>query len=143
MDRTQFIKTLTAAKLVDLTQGCSIFTPPWPGEKALEIHFFKRVTGAYGGGQGANGMILNWSNTVGTHLVGETAFHSGGRAISDIPLKDLCGPGVVVDISDTVSDYSIITPEMLQKKAEVKPGDILIINTGYHKYSFDQPDVVN
>ena len=107
------------------------------------MHFFKRVTGAYGGGQGANGQILNWSNTVGTHLVGETAFHSGGRAIADIPLEDLCGPGVVVDISDMVSDYSIITPEMILKKAEVKKGDILIINTGYHKYSCDQPDVVN
>jgi kynurenine formamidase len=134
---------MTEAKMYDLTQDCSIFTPPWPGEKSLEVHFFKRVTGAYGGGQGANGQILNWSNTVGTHLVGETAFHSGGRAIADIPLEDLCGPGVVVDISDMVSDYSIITPEMIQKKAEVKPGDILIINTGYHKYSFDQPDVVN
>jgi hypothetical protein len=54
-EREQFIQTLASAKLFDLTQGCSIFTPPWPGEKALEIHFFKRVTGAYGGGQGANG----------------------------------------------------------------------------------------
>ena len=143
MNRDTFVKMMTEAKMFDLTQDCSIFTPPWPGEKSLEVHFFKRVTGAYGGGQGANGQILNWSNTVGTHLVGETAFHSGGRAIADIPLADLCGPGVVVDISDMVSDYSIITPEMIQKKAEVKPGDILIINTGYHKYSFDQPDVVN
>jgi kynurenine formamidase len=143
MNRDTFVKMMTEAKMYDLTQDCSIFTPPWPGEKSLEVHFFKRVTGAYGGGQGANGQILNWSNTVGTHLVGETAFHSGGRAIADIPLEDLCGPGVVVDISDMVSDYSIITPEMIQKKAEVKPGDILIINTGYHKYSFDQPDVVN
>jgi arylformamidase len=143
MNRDTFVKMMTEAKMFDLTQDCSIFTPPWPGEKSLEVHFFKRVTGAYGGGQGANGQILNWSNTVGTHLVGETAFHSGGRAIADIPLEDLCGPGVVVDISDMVSDYSIITPEMIQKKAEVKPGDILIINTGYHKYSFDQPDVVN
>ena len=50
---------------------------------------------------------------------------------------------MIADISDLVSDYSIITPEMIQKKAEVKPGDILIINTGYHKYSWDQPDVVN
>jgi arylformamidase len=143
MDRNAFIKMMSEAKLYDLTQDCSIFTPPWPGEKSLEVHFFKRVTGAYGGGQGANGQILNWSNTVGTHLVGETAFHSGARKISDIPLKDLCGPGVIVDISDMVSDYSIITPEMIQKKATVKPGDILIINTGYHKYSWDQPDVVN
>lgn len=143
MNREAFIKMMSEAKLYDLTQDCSIFTPPWPGEKSLEVHFFKRVTGAYGGGQGANGQILNWSNTVGTHLVGETAFHSGGRAISDIPLTDLCGQGVIVDISDMVSDYSIITPEMIQKKATVKPGDILIINTGYHKYSWDQPDVVN
>jgi arylformamidase len=143
MDREQFIKMMCEAKQYDLTQGCSIFTPPWPGEKSLEVHFFKRLTGAYGGGQGANGQILNWSNTVGTHLVGETAFHSGGRAIADIPLRDLSGPGVVVDISDVVSDYSIYTPEMIMKKADVHPGDILIINTGYHRYSYDQPDVRN
>ena len=143
MDREQFIKMMSDAKLYDLTQGCSIFTPPWPGEKALEIHFFKRVTGAYGGGQGANGQILNWSNTVGTHLVGERAFHSGARAIADIPLTDLNGPGVIADISDLVSDYSIYTPEMITSKVEVKPGDILIVNTGYHRYSWDQPDVIN
>ncbi len=143
MDREKFIQMMCEAKQYDLTQGCSIFTPPWPGEKSLEVHFFKRLTGAYGGGQGANGQILNWSNTVGTHLVGETAFHSGARAIADIPLRDLCGPGVVVDISDMVSDYSIYTPEMIMKKADVHPGDILIINTGYHRYSWDQPDVRN
>ncbi len=143
MDRERFIKMMSEAKLYDLTQGCSIFTPPWPGEKSLEVHFFKRVTGAYGGGQGANGQILNWSNTVGTHLVGETAFHSGGRRISDIPLSDLCGPGVVVDISDLVSDYSVYTPEMIMQKADVRKGDILIVNTGYHRYSWDQPDVFN
>jgi kynurenine formamidase len=143
MDREQFIKMMSSSKMYDLTQGCSIFTPPWPGEKSLEIHFFKRVTGAYGGGQGANGQILDWSNTVGTHLVGETAFNSGGRSISDIPLTDLCGQGVIADISDMVSDYSLYTPEMIMKKVEVKKGDILIINTGYHKYSWDQPDVVN
>ena len=143
MEREKFIKILTDAKLYDLTQGCSIFTPPWPGEKSLEVHFFKRVTGAYGGGQGANGQILNWSNTVGTHLVGETAFHSGGRAIANIPLSALQGEGVVADISDLVSDYSVFTPEMIQKKVQVKKGDILIVNTGYHRYSYDQPDVFN
>jgi len=143
MDREKFIKMMADARMFDLTQGCSIFTPPWPGEKSLEVHFFKRLTGAFGGGQGANGQILNWSNTVGTHLVGERAFHSGGRAIADIPLSDLSGPGVVVDISDEVSDYSLYTPEMIMKKAEVKQGDILIINTGYHRYSWDQPDTLN
>lgn len=143
MNREQFINTMAGARLFDLTQDCSIFTPPWPGEKSLEVHFFKRVTGAFGGGQGANGQILNWSNTVGTHLVGERAFHSGGRPIADIPLTDVCGQGVIVDISDLMSDYALYTPEMIMSRANVKKGDILIINTGYHRYSWDQPDVLN
>src|SRR5512142_1205717 len=113
MDRESFIRMMCEARLFDLTQGCSIFTPPWPGEKSLEVHFFKRLTGAYGGGQGANGQILNWSNTVGTHLVGERAFHSGGRAIADIPRTALCGPGAIVDISDEGSGYSLNTPEII------------------------------
>jgi arylformamidase len=143
MNREDFIKMMATAKVYDLTQECGLRTPPWPGDKSFEAHYFKRVTGAYGGGAGANGQILNWSNTVGTHLVGERAFHSGGRAISDIPLTDLCGPGVVADISDEVSDYSLYTPEMITKKVDVKKGDILIINTGYHRYSWDQPDTFN
>ena len=80
---------------------------------------------------------------MGSHLVGERAFHSAGRALADVGLKDLCGPGVVVDISDVVSDYSLYTPEMITERVTVKEGDILIINTGYHRYSWDQPDVLN
>ncbi len=143
MKREEFIKILSQAKLFDLTQGLSIFTPPSPGEKALQVHFFKRLTGAFGGGQGANGQLIEWSNNTGTHLVGERAFHSGARALCDVPLEAVSGPGVIVDISDAVSDYSLYTPQMITERAEVKKGDILIINTGYHKYGWDQPDVYN
>jgi arylformamidase len=143
MNRETFIKTLATARWYDLTQALSIFTPPFPGEMALQVHFFKRVTGAYGGGQGANGQFIEWSNNTGTHLVGPRAFHSGAQAIADIPQNALTGEGVVVDISDAVSDYSLYTPEMITERVEVKEGDILIINTGYHKHGWDQPDVVN
>jgi len=137
------IDLLSSAKWYDLTQKMSIFTPPWPGEMPLQVHFFKRVTGSYHGGQGANGQLIEWSNNTGTHLVGPRAFHSGLRSIADIPLEDISGEGVVVDISDEVSDYSLYTPEMIEKRVKVKEGDILIINTGYHKYTYDQPDVQN
>jgi kynurenine formamidase len=129
--------------MYDLTQALSIFTPPFPGEMPLQVHFFKRLTGSFGGGQGANGQQIEWSNNTGTHLVGPRAFHSGARAIADIPLTELSGEGVVVDISDEVSDYSLYTPEMITSKVDVKEGDILIINTGYHKYGWDQPDIPN
>jgi len=137
------VELLSKAKWYDLNQPLSIFTPPWPGEMPLQVHFFKRVTGSYHGGQGANGQLIEWSNNTGTHLVGPTAFHSGMRNISDIPLEDLSGEAVVADISDDVSDYSLYTPEMIEKKVEVKEGDILLINTGYHRYGYDQPDCEN
>ncbi len=143
MDRETLINALANAEVYDLSQDLSIFTPPWPGDKALEITFFKRVTGAYGGGQGANGQWIRWSNTTGTHLVGERAYNSGGRALADVPLEAVSGRGVVVDISDLMSDYAVYTPEMITSRADVRKGDILIINTGYHRYSWDRPDVVN
>ena len=141
MNRETVIRTLTEARWYDLTQPLSIFTPPWPGEMPLQVHFFKRLTGSFGGGQGANGQLIEWSNNTGCHLVGPRAFHSGSRAISEIPLGDLCGEGVVVDISDVVSDYALYTPEMILERADVGPGDILVINTGYHRHAWDQPDV--
>jgi arylformamidase len=47
---------------------------------------------------------------------------------------------VVADISKDVEDYSLYTPEMITKKVEVKKGDILIINTGYNRYAWDQKE---
>jgi kynurenine formamidase len=143
MTREELISTLTNARWLDLTQPLSIFTPPWPGEMPLQVHFFKRLTGSFGGGQGANGQLIEWSNNSGTHLVGPRAFHSGTRSIAEIPLTDLCGEGVVADISDLVSDYGLYTPEMIIDRAEVREGDILLINTGYHRYAWDLPDVEN
>jgi kynurenine formamidase len=140
MNHEQFIEMFDKAKRFDLTQPLSIYTPPAPHDHSLQVHFFKRVTGAHGGGQGANGMILKWSNTVGTHLVGETSFHLGARRISDISLDELAGEGVVADISAEVSDYSIYTPKMIEDKGDVREGDILIIYTGYSKYSWERPD---
>lgn len=47
---------------------------------------------------------------------------------------------MVADISGQVSDYSLYSPEMIMKVVDVKEGDILLINTGYHKYSWEKPD---
>ena len=143
MNRDDVIATLSDARWYDLTQPLSIFTPPFPGEMPLQVHFFKRLTGSWGGGQGANGQFIEWSNNTGTHLVGPRAFHSGTRAIADIPLSDLFGRGVVVDVSDAVSDYGFYTPEMIAERVEVREGDILVVHTGYHRHAWDQEDTVD
>jgi arylformamidase len=143
MDRDQILDALTSARWLDLTQKLSIFTPPFPGEMPLQVHFFKRLTGAWGGGQGANGQLIEWSNNTGTHLVGPTAFHSGLRSLSEIPLTELCGEAVVADVSDAVEDYGFFTPEMIEERVEVREGDVLLVHTGYHRYGWSEPDVHN
>lgn len=126
---------MKSPKMYDLTQPLSIHTPPWPSYMPLQVQYFKRIAGAHMG-QGANGMIIKTSMHVGTHIDGEIHFYAAGRTIGEVPLEEFCGEGVVVDISDAVSDYSLYSPEMIMERAEVKKGDILIINTGYHKYAW-------
>lgn len=137
MNSNQFLKFMDKVQIYDLTQRLSVHTPPWPSYMPLGIQYFKRIAGAHMG-QGANGQIITTSNHVGTHIDGEIHFHSSGRCIGDVPLKEWVGAGAVADISGMVGDYDLYSPEMIMSKVEVRKGDILLINTGYHKYSWDQ-----
>ena len=72
----------------------------------------------------------------GTHFDG--AMHAtDGRTgdMASLPLDFLVNQGVVVDLSPQVTDWSAITPEMIEKAgADIREGDILILHTGWHKY---------
>ncbi len=122
-------------KLVDLTIPLGIQTPPWPTYEPLQVKYFKRIAP-----NGANGQLLTHSNHLGTHLDGEIHFFTPGKDIASLDLNDfLVGPGVVVDLSDCAGDYDIYTSQMVEQRAEVREGDILILHTGYHRYGWDQP----
>ncbi len=139
MQIEEFLKFMGEVNMYDLTQRLSIHTPPWPSYIPLQIQYFKRIAGAHMG-QGANGQVITTSHHVGTHMDGEIHFYPNGRTIGDTPLDFWVGPGAVVDISDEVGDYDLYTPEMLTNRVEIKKGDILIINTGYHKYAWDKEE---
>ncbi len=127
-------------EIYDLTQRIGVSTPPWPSYEPLELKYFKRLST-----EGVNGQIIRTSNHIGTHLDGERHFWTAGRDMAEIPLDELVGEGVIVDISDEVEDFDIYTSDMIEDKLaehdlEIKKNDILIINTGYHKYGWDQPE---
>ena len=138
MNTEQFLKLMAESRMYDLTQRLSIHTPPWPSYMPMGLQYFKRLAGAHMG-QGANGQIMTTSNHVGTHMDGEIHFHPSGRPIGDVPLDEWVGPGGVADIADEVEDYGLYSPEMITGRVDVEKGDILIINTGYHRYGWDQP----
>ena len=129
------IKNWDKMKIYDLSQPTSILTPPWPTYEPLQVKFFKRLAP-----NGANGMLITTSNHVGTHLDGPMHFDTSGRDIASLEMSKLMGPGVVVDLSDIAEDFSIYTPQDIMDRVEVRKGDILYINTGYHKYGWDQPE---
>ncbi|MCX8095611.1 MAG: cyclase family protein [Caldisericia bacterium] len=139
MNINEFLELMGKAKIYDLTQPLSVHTPPWPSYVPLSVQYFKRIAGAHMG-QGANGQIITMSHHVGTHIDGEIHFYGHGRSIGEVPIEEWIGPGVVVDISDEVGDYDLYFPEMLEKKVEIRQGDILIINTGYHRYAWYEPE---
>jgi arylformamidase len=122
-------------KLIDLTIPLGIATPPWPTYEPLQVKYFKRLAP-----NGANGQVVTHSNHLGTHLDGEIHFFTPGKDIASLDLNEfLVGPGVVVDLSDAVGDYQIYTSEMIEERAEVREGDILIVHTGYHHFGWDMP----
>ena len=112
-------------KMYDLSIPIGILTPPWPTYEPMQMKFFKRLAP-----NGANGQLVTHSNHVGTHLDGPLHFDTAGRDIASLELTKLCAPGVVVDISDMGQDFGIYTPKDLMDRAEIRKGDILIINTG-------------
>lgn len=112
-------------KLIDLTQPLSVLTPSRPTYEPLQVKFFKRLVP-----NGANGQLITTSNHVGTHLDGPLHFCTHGWDIASIPLDELFGEGVVVDISDIAEDYGIYISKDITDKVEVKERDILVIYTG-------------
>ncbi len=85
----------------------------------------------------ANADKLEMSCHAGTHLDGPMHFEPVGKTIDQFPLAGkLVGEGVIVDISKQCGDYDFYgEQEIMDSGADVRPGDILFIHTGYWKYA--------
>jgi arylformamidase len=121
-------------KLIDLTIPLGTGTPPWPTYEPLQVKYFKRLAP-----NGANGQVVTHSNHLGTHMDGEIHFYTPGKDMASLSLDFLVHEGAIVDLSDICGDYDVYTSKMIEERVEVRPGDILIIHTGYHHFGWDQP----
>ncbi|RMF60134.1 MAG: cyclase family protein [Calditrichaeota bacterium] len=117
-------------KLYDLSQPLNQDAPFWPYYPPFEVKYIKRKAE-----HGVNAQYIMTSNHMGTHLDAPRHFVTGGMTIDEIPLDWLYGPGVIVNLSDELDELDVYTPEMIEKRVEVKEGDILILHTGWHKYA--------
>ena len=123
--------------LYDLSQPLNQDAPFWPFYPPFEVKYIKRKSE-----HGVNAQYIQTSNHMGTHLDAPRHFVTGGKTIDQLPLEWLYGDGVIVDLSDTLDELDIFTPDMLEERAEIREGDILFIHTGWHRHAQfgDEPD---
>ena len=120
-------------RLVDLSHPVTIHSPGWVGYPGMKMWYLQTHQ--------TNGIVAQMIETplhLSTHLDGEMHGISGGKDIASIPLDRLYGNGVIVDVSE-VGEWGEYSPELIEKKVEVRQRDILIIHTGWWRYYSGMP----
>jgi kynurenine formamidase len=118
-------------KIVELSHVMSVHTPGWVGYAGNKMYYAQNLQT-----QGIAAQRIELALHVGTHFDG--AMHAtDGRSgdMASLPIDYLFNHGVVVDLSEKVTDWSVITPEMIESTgADIRTGDIVILHTGWHRY---------
>jgi len=69
-----------------------------------------------------------------THMDAPSHTIDGGKMIDEVPLSSCYGTGVIVDMRHK-KKWDVITAEDLENATpKIKPGDFVVVNTGWHKY---------
>ncbi|KAA3661343.1 MAG: cyclase family protein [Chloroflexi bacterium] len=139
MSNDDFFAAMRETKMLDLTLPFSVQTPQWANYEPLSVKYTKRVGGQYFG-LGRNNAHCRASFHLASHMDGEKHFHAAGRTIGEMPMDYWTGPGVIVDISDKVSNSSVYTPAMIEEAVDIREGDILLIKTGWHQYGWNSEE---
>jgi kynurenine formamidase len=123
-------------KIVDLSHVMNVHTPGWVGYAGNKMYYAQNLQT-----QMIVAQRIETALHVGTHFDGAMHATDGRKGdMASLPLDYLVNHGVVVDLSGQVTDWSVITPDMIEEtKADIREGDILILHTGWHRYYEGQP----
>lgn len=121
-------------RIADLTHTMNVHTPGWVGYAGNKLYYTQTLQ--------TNKIVaqrIDMALHSGTHLDGAMHATDGGGDMASYRIPFLVNKGAIVDVSDMVSDWDVITPDMLTAKVDIEKGDILIIHTGFNQYWQGQP----
>jgi kynurenine formamidase len=122
-------------RMVDLTHKMNVHTPGWVGYAGNKMYYAQNLQTV-----SIVAQRIDTALHVGTHIDGAMHASDGMGDMASYPLDFLVGKGAVVDISERVGDWDVITPAMLEAApVDIEEGDILMIHTGYHRYYEGRP----
>jgi kynurenine formamidase len=120
-------------KFVELSHPWGHGIPVWPGDADVHIH-----RGVNHARHGVLSQRIRTNMHCSTHLNAPIHLIQGAASVAELSLRHFFGSGVVLSIPK--GEWELISVADLESaKPEVRPGDIVLINTGWHrKYSDSQ-----
>src|SRR5262249_2723725 len=123
-------------KIIDMSHVMNVHTPGWVGYAGNKMYYAQNLQT-----QMIVAQRIDTALHVGTHFDG--AMHATDDPKGDmasLPLDYLVNRAVVVDISAKMTDWAVITPEIIESAgADIREGDILLLHTGWHRHYEGQP----
>jgi len=129
---------IETSKVVDLTYSFDERTIYWPTAKPFDWH--KESWGISPGGYWYSAARYAASEHGGTHIDSPIHFAEGKATVDEIPLSQLIGPVVRIDIVAACAkdpDYRLNVSDIVsweKQHGRIAPGTIVFIHTGWGKY---------
>lgn len=125
-------------RIVDLTHAFGEDTIYWPTDTS-GFRLEQLANGETPGGFFYSAYALCTAEHGGTHIDAPVHFSRTGFAVDEVPLSNLIGPAVVIDISAAAddSDYRLTIADIERHESEhgrVPDGAIVLLRTGWSKY---------
>jgi kynurenine formamidase len=120
---------------IDLTHAYNAETIFWPTGKPFE--HIQTSWGEADGGYFYSAYDFAVSEHAGTHVDAPIHFSAGGATVDEIPLGNLIGPAVVIDVVAQAAanrDYLASVEDLSKYEAEygqITSGDLVLVRTGW------------
>lgn len=129
---------LAERTIIDLTYAFDGTTIYWPTEKGFE--FIKGFEGVTPAGFFYSSNSFAAPEHGGTHIDAPIHFAQGKHTVDAIPVQQLVGPGVTIDVTKRCADnrdYQIQIEDFVEwerRHGELPKGCIVLLRTGWGKY---------
>lgn len=133
---------LLSGTWVDLTHPLNEEAVFWPTAKMFELETV--AEGETEGGYFYSAYNFSAAEHGGTHIDAPIHFAEGRRSTDEIPVEQLVGPGVVIDVSAQAAenrDYQMTVEDVTtweEANGQLPEGAIVLFNTGFAQYYPDR-----
>ena len=125
-------------RIVDLTQPWGDRMPTWPQFASIEVtditthHRDRKST-----------VLVKTNMHTGTHIDAPSHYSETGKHLGEIPLADLVGTGLVIDLRPITKPWSYYSLAdvlgCLPSGEEIREGDIVVLYTGWDRFNWTKP----